>query len=178
MQVHRPACHCMTSACWTARGHWKHPMHGAVQARCRPSCSHNRVAVPCCATLCWRARVCHSPHIVLAQPVWWQAVEAHVHARVLNIHQVNTPDSKQQPHMAATAAEAAAAVIAKGVSATTWHSQPNQNVPHKRKGLDAVSQSGQPAQCTPCNLINSTHRHGLGLPSAARSPSPTPRHPT
>jgi hypothetical protein len=35
--------------------------------------------------------VCYSPHIVLAQPVWWQAVEAHVHAGVLNINQVNTP---------------------------------------------------------------------------------------
>lgn len=33
----------------------------------------------------------YSPHIVLPEPVWRQAVEAHVHARVLNIHQVNTP---------------------------------------------------------------------------------------
>ena len=35
--------------------------------------------------------MCHSPHVVLAQPVWWQAVETHVHAGVLNINQVNTP---------------------------------------------------------------------------------------
>jgi hypothetical protein len=37
------------------------------------------------------AHCCPLPHIVLAEPVWWQAVQAHVHARVLHIDKVDAP---------------------------------------------------------------------------------------
>lgn len=42
------------------------------------------------------ASTTNSPDIVLPEPVWWQAVQAHIHAGVLNINKVNTPDRQEE----------------------------------------------------------------------------------
>jgi hypothetical protein len=60
----------------TTAGGGECPRLAAPPERCRPQPA---------------SQPAHSPHVVLPQAVRRQAVEAHIHARVLHVHQVDTP---------------------------------------------------------------------------------------